>query len=256
MYLRLVQTLVDPNRAAEFSAIYTNKILPALARTPGCLYAALVLNTRKRDSAVSLSLWRSKGDADAYEKTGLYREFVDLSRPFFSDATTWKLRLSEDMRLEYGPVNEEPVVRTYVGVDEHGTSDSGVAASCGFLRIVSMQVQAGQAEVFTRLYRDHVLAALRREPGCCSIQLAQSVSDPLEFISFTIWESRQAAECYETSGRFEGLRQILQPTLSTLYQWKLKQHSDPGVTTATSEDMSVEAYVVLTSRTFGGGHSA
>jgi len=253
VYLRLVQTLVDPDRAAEFSAIYTDKILPALAKTPGCLYAALVLNTRKKDSAVSLSLWRSKDDADAYEKTGLYREFVDLSRPFFSDATTWKLRLSEDMRLEYGPVTEEPVVRTYVGVDEHGTSDSGAAASCGFLRIVSMQVQPGQAEVFTRLYRDHVLAALRKEPGCCSIQLAQGVSDPLEFISFTIWESREAAARYENSGRFGALRRILEPTLSTLYQWKVKQQGDPGVTTATSEDMSVDAYVVLTSGSFGVG---
>ena len=85
MYLRLVQTLVDPDRATEFSAIYTEKILPVLAATPGCLYAALVLNARKRNTAVSLSLWRSKDDTDAYERSGVYKEFVELSRPFFAE---------------------------------------------------------------------------------------------------------------------------------------------------------------------------
>ncbi len=256
MYLRLVQTQVDSDRAAEFSAEYTAKIIPALARTPGCLYAALVLNTIKKSCAVSLSLWKSKDDADAYEKSGLFTELVDVSRPYFSDSTNWDLRLSEDLRLEYVPVKEEPVVQAYVGAAEYGTAGAPIRPTCGYLRIVSMLVQPGQAERLTSLYRDSVLPELREEPGCCSIQLAQSVSDPLEFISFTIWESREAAERYETSGRFGALREILQPTLSALYQWKLKQEGDPGITAATSEDMSVDAYVVLTSRSFGAARTA
>jgi len=200
---------------------------------------------------VSLTLWNSKDDADAYEGSGLFADLVNLSRPYFSDSTNWDLRLSEDLRLEYVQVKEEPVVAAYVGEAQHGTAGSALKVPCGFLRIVSMQVQPEQAEKLTSLYRDRVLPQLRAEPGCCSIQLAQSVTDPLEFISLTIWENREAAERYETSGRFGALREILQPTLSALYQWKVKQEGDQGAAIATSEDMSVDAYVVLTSRSFG-----
>lgn len=250
MYLRLVQMDVDPLREGEFTAMYADRIFPALERTAGCLYAALVVNARKRARAVSVSLWESKDDAGAYEQSGLYRELLDLCRPFFSESTTWELRLSVDMRLEHVAVKAEPVIRAYVGAAEHGTERSGRKVPNAFLRIVSMLVQPGQAEELTRLYRERVMVELRNEPGCCSIQLAESVSDPREFISFTIWESRQAAEQYEASGRFAELSRVLQPTLSALYRWKLHQQGEPGITTLTSEDMSLEAYVVLTARSF------
>ena len=250
MYLRLVQMDVDPLREGAFTATYAERIFPALARTTGCLYAALVVNARKRERAMSVSLWDSKDDADAYEQSGLYRELLDLCRPFFSASTTWQLRLSVDMRLEHVAVRAEPVIRAYVGAAEHGTETSGRKVPCGFLRIVSMLVQPGQTEELARLYRERVMVELRNEPGCCSIQLAESVSDPREFISFTIWESRHAAEQYEASGRFAELSSVLQPTLSALYRWKLQQQGEPGTTTMTSEDMSLEAYVVLTARSF------
>jgi quinol monooxygenase YgiN len=250
MYLRLVQMDVDPLREGEFTETYAGRIFPALARTAGCHYAALVVNAQKRERAVSVSLWESKDDADAYEQSGLYRELLDLCRPFFSASTTWQLRLSVDMRLEHVAVKAEPVIRAYVGASEHGTDANPRKVSCGFLRIVSMLVQPGQAEELTRLYRERVMAELRNEPGCCSIQLAESVSDPREFISFTIWESRHAAEQYEASGRFAELSAVLQPTLSALFRWKLHQQGEPGITTMTSDDMSLEAYVVLTARSF------
>ena len=256
MFLRLVQMRVDPDRSSEFGAVYVEKIIPALARTRGCRYAALALNSRKKDFAVSLSLWDSRADAEAYEQSGLFSELVELSRPYFSESTSWQLRLSEDLRLEYGPVREEPTVQAYLGTVEQGDVTPASKGSCGFLRIVSMLVQPGHEEEFTRLYRDRVLPELRGEPGCCSIQLAQSIADPLEFISFTIWERREAAERYESSGRFATLRGILRPTLSALYQWKVTQEGDPGLTTMTSEDMTVDAYVVLASQAFGEGKQA
>jgi len=252
MYLRLVQMNVDPRRSGEFSVKYTERIIPALAKTKGCLYAALALNVRSRNRAVSLSLWNSREDADAYEASGLFRELVDFSRPYFSESTGWQLRLSEDLHLEYGPVKEEPVVQAYVGTTEHTTPGAPAMASCGFLRIVSMRVQTGKVEEFTRLYREHVLVDLRHEQGCCGIQLAQGTADLHEFVSFTIWKSQDAAERYEASGRFGALRRVLQPTLSTLYQWKISQEKDPDRTAVTSEDMAVDAFVVLTSRWFSG----
>jgi quinol monooxygenase YgiN len=255
MYLRLVQASVDPARTGEFSAAYAQKVLPALAQATGCLYAALAVNARKRDRAVSLSLWNSRAEAEAYDKSGVFHELIELSRPFFSESTAWQLRLSEDLRLVYDAVKEEPVVQTYLGDDEYGTAGPAAGASCGFLRVVSMLVRPGKAEELTRLYRERVLVELRREPGCCSIQLAQSASDPLEFISLTIWESAAAAERYETSGRFGALRRVLQPTLSALYQWKVMRERDLGLTTTTSEDMSVDGYVILTSRAFGRGQA-
>lgn len=251
MFVRLVQMDIDPGRVGEYGSIYESKILPALARTPGCVYGALVVNARQKDRAVSVTLWESEAHVNAYERSGRYAELIDVLRPYFSESMNWQLRFSVDMRLEHIPSEAEPVVRTYVGSAEHGTEPPALHGLSGFLRIVSMIVRRGAVEDFTRLYRDHVLAQLRAEPGCCSIQLAESVADPREFISFTIWENRESAERYEASGRFESLRKILEPTLSSLYQWKLQQEGGPGRLTATSEDVTVDAYVVLTARSFG-----
>jgi len=251
MYVRLVQMHVDPDRVREYGSVYAEKIFPVLAQTAGCLYAGLVVHARQKDRAVSVSLWESEADAEAYEKSGRYDELVNVLRPYFSDSMNWQLRLSVDMRLEHVPAEAEPVVRRYVGPDEHGSVKPSSRSSGGFLRIVSMVVRPGLVEDFSRLYRERVMTALKEEPGCCSVQLAESVADPRDFISFTIWESREAAERYESSGKFETLRLVLQPTLSSLYQWKLQQEGGPGRRIATSEDVTVDAYEVLTSRAFG-----
>lgn len=250
MYLRLVQARVSADRLTEYQHHYEGDVLSALERTKGCLFAALARRAGSGDAAISLTLWEKREYAEEYERSGLFKSLLEKSRPFFSDPSSWELRLSEDLRLEYGPVPDEPVVTAYEGAISDDDPIAHPRLSCSFLRIVSMLIQPGKEADFEALYLTRVLPDLRSEPGCCSVQLARSIANPLEFISFTVWESREAAERYESSGRFATLRDRLRPALSSLYLWKMQQEADPALTTLTSDDVSVTRYAVLVARAF------
>jgi quinol monooxygenase YgiN len=250
MYLRLVQTRVDHQHLGELEARYADEIVPALRTTPGCLHAGLWQSVSREDQVVSLTLWESREHAEAYERSGVFARLLDRARPLFSEVGEWKLQLSEDLRLEYGPERVEPEILGYDQIPE-ATPQGGEPLHdvCPFFRIVSMMVAPAKAEEFRSLYRNDVVPILRRVPGCCQIQLAQSSSDPMEFISFTVWKDRASAEAYERSGLFSELRRRLAPALSALYQWKLEREEGATVV-ATSDDSAVHAYRLIVGESF------
>jgi len=250
MYLRLVQTRVNQKNLGDMRDRYANDIMPALRTTPGCLHAGLWQSVTQDEQVVSLTLWESKEHADAYERSGVFKKLLELARPLFAEVGEWKLQLSEDLRLEFGPERVEPEVLGYDQVpDAAPDADGPLHDVCPFFRIVSMLVAPGKADEFRFLYSNEVVPILRRVPGCCHIQLAQSASDPLEFISFTVWKDRTSAEAYERSGLFSELRRKLAPALSALYQWKLERE-EKAAAVATSDDSSVHAYRLVIGESF------
>ena len=250
MYLRLVQTRVKQQHLGEMRDRYVNEIIPALRTTPGCLHAGLWQSSSDEEQVVSLTLWENRDQAEAYEKSGVFQKLLALARPLFAEVGEWKLQLSEDLRLEYGPETAEPEVLGYDQVpDSTPGADGALHDVCPFFRIVSMLVAPGKEESFRVLYRDEVVPILRTVDGCCHIQLAQSSNDPAEFISFTVWKDRGAAETYERSGLFRELRMKLTPALSALYQWKLEREEGSRVV-ATSDDSSVHAYRLIVGESF------
>ena len=56
-----------------------------------------------------MTLWDSQSHADAYEKSGLFRELLEEAKPFLSSSSEWKIQLTEDFSLDYQPTPEEPV---------------------------------------------------------------------------------------------------------------------------------------------------
>jgi quinol monooxygenase YgiN len=251
MFLRLVQAKVDPTRSQEFGKVYAEEVIPTLKGVRGCLYAGLWQSVHNLEEMVSLTLWVSKKYVDRYEQSGLYERLLEKSRPYFLERDEWELHLSEDLRLEYGPVSESPVIKHYDDASEDGKSiPEPVHAVCPFFRVVSMLVQPGRIDEFRKMYNDDVLPTLRDTTGCCFVQLAQSVRDPNEFISFTVWKSEHDAEAYESGGLFGELLGKLRPTLSALFQWKMEQEEESGQHTATSEDTVVHAYRIVTGMAF------
>jgi heme-degrading monooxygenase HmoA len=251
MFLRLVQAKIKPENASRLSDAYLQGIMPALERTKGCLFAGLAQSTRQPEDVISLTLWTSREEAAAYEKSGKFMELLSIARPFFSDASEWRLHLTDDLRLEFGPVPHEPVVVTYDDVPAHKAPPIPESTSMEyFVRIVFMVVHPGRRAEFVRLYTSQVVPGLKAVRGCRFMQLAQSMENADEFISFTVWDSRRDAEAYEESGEFKRLRDFLRPTLSSLYQWKMDQETEQGVQAHTSEDTTVRAYQFLVGKPF------
>jgi len=251
MFLRLVQAKIRPEDASRLGDAYVQGIMPALERTKGCLFAGLAQSARQPEDVISLTLWTSRDDAAAYEKSGKFMELLSIARPFFSDSSEWRLHLTDDLRLEYGPVPTEPVVVSFDDVPSHEPPPLPESKSSEyFVRIVFMVVHPGRRTEFVRLYLTQVVPALKAVPGCRFMQLAQSMENADEFISFTVWDSRRDAERYEESGQFTKLRDFLRPTLSSLYQWKMDQETGRGALAHTSEDTTVRAYQFLVGKPF------
>jgi heme-degrading monooxygenase HmoA len=249
MYLRLVQAKLKPDLIAEVKYHYEKDIMPALQKVGGCLYAGLVQNTHNKDEGISLTLWESQEAATAYEQSGEYAKLLEVLRPYFSDMAEWNLALSEDLRIEYSPVSSEPEVRSYVSaLDSDPALPKGTGYENLYLRVVSINVQKGKVEEFRSLYNQSVLPVLRNYPGCLVVQLAQSIAHAEEFISVTIWNTKEAAQNYEQSGPFEELKQILKPALAGLSQWSMDMESGGRLVAATDQDLAVETFKIVTGK--------
>ena len=69
-----------------------------------------------------------------------------------------------------------------------------------------------------------------------------------EVISLSIWDSKEEAIAYEDSGAFDDLINILRPTFSQFYQWKMALDRDPAKKVSTTDDLTVTHYRVVTGK--------
>ena len=252
MYMRLVQTKVKPNGLEIMKEHYDENILPTLQRTPGCLYACLMRSARQQEEIISLTLWETQTHADTYEKSGQFRQLLDGAKPFLADSSELKIQLTKDMTLEYAPVPEEPTVSSYSvsAASDTNTRTPNDQAPETYLRLVSVKLKPGKSDEYRQLYETEIIPALRSTKGCRHAYLTTADNEGTEAISITIWDHKTDAEAYERSGLFAQLLEKTKHLYSELFQWKLHlDHLHRGQS-ATSEDMKVQGYSVVTGRSF------
>ncbi len=254
MYLRFVRLRVREGRIPDFTRFYGETAIPALREIEGCLYASLLMPARLGEECLSMTLWRSRQDADAYEKGGLYRSLLSQAAPFLSESTEWKVRLADadpDRTLELRPGQPDPAVEGHT-VRVASSEAPGKAARPGqlFLRIVSIRLREGKADEFRRRYHDEILPALTAVPGCRHAFLAEGLEEKDEALSVSIWDNEEAAVRYEVSGIFEDLTRKLKDTFSELYRWKFSLASGGAAHEVTSGDLDVSGYHIVAGETF------
>jgi heme-degrading monooxygenase HmoA len=252
MFMRIVHLRLDPNRLLELRGMYPAVIIAELSHTPGCLYAGLLQSDDHPDAGISLTLWNSAADAESYEKTGAYRRLLDQSRPFLAESPEWTVHMSDDMQLEYSPVEDDPVISRY---ESSGGADPSVFSTPGkgrlFLRILSLNVRGGMLEEFTSLYREEIIPGLRRVPGCRFAFLTGQKNDSHELISVTIWNSKSDAEQYEKDGEFIAMNERVGHTLENSTRWKTEAQRVERV--LGSDDMTVSGYALIVGQIFDHG---
>jgi quinol monooxygenase YgiN len=96
MYVRIVSHILQKDKIGDFRDIFSEKIIPSLQNTKGCRYAYLVESMHQTNEVISLSIWDSKADAEAYEKSGLFEQLIDKLRPTLSKFYQWKMALKKD----------------------------------------------------------------------------------------------------------------------------------------------------------------
>ena len=251
MFMRVVQVNIDHEKLGGFRKHYDEKVVPELQKVPGCLCASLMQSDHYQDEFVSMTLWDEQKHAEAYEQSGLFQKLIAESRSFFNDSSEWKIRLTKDLSLEYQPVEEEPIVKSFT-VLEHKNSNicAKEESQLMYMRIVSHKLEPGKLREFKQLYRDEIIPALREVKGCRYAYLTGSIKEGNEVFSVTIWDSKNDAENYERSGLFDELIEKIKHTFSELYQWKMALEKDPRRILATSDDLQVNYYSFVTGKRF------
>lgn len=246
MYMRLVQIRIKPQELVRVQEMYHTEIIPVLQQVPGCLYAALIQSTHNEDECVSMTLWESPEHANEYETSGVFGQLVDKLRPYLAESAEWRVQLSKDFNLEYVPVPEEPVVRAFNVAAQKGLPETPKHL---WLRIVSLKIRPGLSDEFEEIYRNAILPVLETVKGCRYVFLTQGTGSQSEFLSITLWDSKQDAQQYEQGGRYEELLGKVKHTLSELYRWKMELGKTvSGV--ATSEDVIAEHFSIMLGKSF------
>jgi heme-degrading monooxygenase HmoA len=251
MFMRLVQIKVKSETADQLPLLYSQKIIPALQQTPGCLYASLIKNTQNGEEAISMTLWDNLDHAEAYEQGGLFQKLMDEAFPLLSESSEWRIQLAKDFTWEYVPSHEEPVVKSYrVSTSFPHAPSTGNPDSPLYVRILSVRLKPGKLEEFAALYNSEILPMLHKVQGCRYAFLTEGVEERNEVISVTIWDRKEAADVYEESGLFKKLTRKVQHTFSELCQWKLSVEKRSSVQVSSTEDLNVSGYHVVSGKLF------
>ena len=250
MQMRLFRLEVDSEGVALLTKQYGERIIAALGLMQGCRYAGLAQSVHSPERCISITLWDTPVQAEAYERSGVFGELLRESEIFFSPSVEYTIRLSEDLKVEYVPVRSEPVAASYpvAAQSDPGTGGRGLAGA-GCLRIISLEILPEKIAEFKSLYVSESIPALRNAPGCRHVILLENDRKKEEFFSITVWESIEKAEEFGRGGVFRGLIDSQKHTFSAHAQGKLLAGDDPALSRGTG-DLLEELYTVLIGRTF------
>jgi heme-degrading monooxygenase HmoA len=251
MFTRFFNAKIRSGKEIEFQHFFTDEILPALQRAPGCLYASLIQSTEDSEDFISFSLWDAQGSIRAWEQSSRYTLLLHKSREFFVGSTEWRVQLTKELKLEYTPVLEEPIVRAYREATAVGPHELSQAIKGPMhVRLASAKVAPEKMGEFEEIYKDEIMQSLHCVDGCRYAFLVDAPAEG-EIISVTIWESKNHADAYERSGIFESLVEKVRHTFSPIYQWKMRLAEQTQGATVTSADLTVKPYQVVVARQLG-----
>jgi quinol monooxygenase YgiN len=243
MYMRLVHLQVKPGKRQELREFYERRVMPALAETPGCLYATLLEGRERADDWLSCTFWPSYDQAEAYEKTGLPDLMLGESNDFLERAVDWKVELTREMGVESHVEKKRFEVEGYNLTNETPEQE---AASMMYVRIVSIKIATDKIKEARERYQEQILPSLLAEPECLFAFLSEEIQDSHHMLSISIWKSEQAALKYELSGKFESLKRRIQDTFSHDYQWKMALAPSTGPTVSEPNELEIRGYEIVT----------
>ena len=97
MFIRLTFCKFIPGHIREIRKIFNEEIVPAVKRQKGVLRIRLLEPTDKSNDFISITEWKTKEDANAYESGGTYAKLVAKLEGFFTKPAESKTYSIEDI---------------------------------------------------------------------------------------------------------------------------------------------------------------
>jgi heme-degrading monooxygenase HmoA len=240
MHVRFLRLRLQPQTFREFAAIYEDRILAVLAGTDGCLGAALLTRARAQEEVVSLTVWRDRAAADAYDGEGRFARLLNQAEHLLAESAAPQVDDSPERDLAIEGYDAELVAPPHL---------RAVLAPGGFARTVSARVAPELSDAFDARYRAESKTALIDFPGLRAVLLLHRVGGSPATVGLSFWEGEEYAARYELSGRFEELARGLDDTLSPLYRWR-RSLSPASASGTSSGSFVVDGYLVKLARPF------
>jgi heme-degrading monooxygenase HmoA len=83
MFARVAWGKVKPGTWEEYERLYRDDILPSTRDVKGLVFRELLQGADDPNEGISLTLWETRQDLDAYEQGDLYQGVVDRARAFY-----------------------------------------------------------------------------------------------------------------------------------------------------------------------------
>jgi len=252
MHMRFVRLKVKEDKLWEYGRYYEDRVIQALQGTEGCLFASLLQPSGDDNECVSMTMWRSRELAEAYEKSGLYDQILDESDEYLAEASEWHVRLAGDPGGTVPPL-QDPEIEAYP-VELVGFSDRADKFSSRgiYLRVVAARVEQGKFNDLKETYDREIKPALLATKGCRAVFLVEGVGASSRALSVTVWDSEEDAIRYELSGAFNENVAKVSEFFSGLYQWKLSLAPDGRRENVSGKDLDVRGYQQVIGRRLNG----
>ena len=83
MYARIAWGKVKPGTWEEYERVYREEILPGSRNVKGLRFRELLRGADDPEEGISLTLWESREDLEAYERSEIYQQFVERARAYY-----------------------------------------------------------------------------------------------------------------------------------------------------------------------------
>jgi heme-degrading monooxygenase HmoA len=87
-FVRIGQFKAKRDHIEELCRIYERDAIPAIKSAPGNVSAVLLQQHQEDDTFLAITLWKSREDAAAYEKSGAAAQMVSKVRHTFASPPT------------------------------------------------------------------------------------------------------------------------------------------------------------------------
>lgn len=95
MFVRLTYLNFLPGKMEEAKRIYDSELVPVVKKQKGNLDCRMLEPLEKTDDYISMTVWDSKEDADAYQSSGVYKQLVDRVKEMYSKPPVLKVYSTE-----------------------------------------------------------------------------------------------------------------------------------------------------------------
>ena len=99
MFVRLTFVKFAPESLQEAKRVYMQEVVPVVRKQKGNLHIRLLEPAELSDDFISLTEWESQADADAYGKSGVYQQMVNLLNNYFTKKPVLKSYQVEDVLI-------------------------------------------------------------------------------------------------------------------------------------------------------------